>query len=123
MPVKSTLRPAYLELPITVRYSLVMASSWKVQATSGLSGSFVVHNAAKTIYDDGHSSVEKQDAAQVNAFLLSLPLSLSATYYVSPWLGLVLEPQYRYYFNKIDANAFRTNPTQLSLRVGTIAHF
>jgi hypothetical protein len=123
LPIRSTLRPTYLELPLTVRYSLATASAWSVQASSGITTSFLVHNAAKTTYDDGHSAVEKLEGEQANPVLLSLPLSLSAAYYVTPRLGLVLEPHYRYYFNKIDANAFHTNPTQFSLRVGTIVHF
>lgn len=123
LPVRTTLRPAYLELPLAVRYSLVTASAWTVQASSGLTGSFLVGNAARTTYDDGRTAVAKWEGQPANPFLLSLPLGLSATYYVTPRLGLVLEPQYRYYFNRIDENAFRTNPTQLSLRAGTVVRF
>jgi|GEM_PF-5082558 len=123
VPVTSTLRPAYLELPLSLRYSLLTTSAWTVQASSGVIPGFLFRNAAKTTYDDGHAAVEKWNGEPANPFLLSLPLGLSAAYYVTPRLGLVLEPQFRYYFNRIDANAFRTNPTQLSLRAGTIVHF
>lgn len=123
VPVTSTLRPAYLELPLTLRYSLVTASAWTVQASSGVIPAVLVRNAAKTTYGDGHAAVEKWEGEPASSLLLSVPLGLSAAYYVTPRLGLVLEPQYRYYVNRIDANAFRTNPTQLSLRAGTVVHF
>lgn len=120
LPVRSILRPTYLELPLAARYTLAASSAWALQASTGVTGSVLVHHAAKTTYDDGHTAVGKLEGVQANPFLLSLPLGLGVTYSVSPRLGLVLEPQCRYYLNKIDANAFRTNPVQLSLRVGTI---
>ncbi len=123
LPVRSIRRPAYLELPLAVRYALATSSTWTVQASTGVTGSFLVHNATKTTYDDGRSAVGKPEGEPVNAVLLSLPVGLGVTYYVSPRLGLVLEPQCRYYLNKIDARAFETNPLQLSLRVGTMVHF
>lgn len=123
LPVRSNLRPAYLELPLAVRYALATSSTWAVHASTGITGSFLVHSAAKTTYDDGHSAVAKPEGEPFNAVLWSLPVGLGVTYYVSPRLGLVLEPQCRYYLNKIDANAFQTNPVQLSLRVGTMVHF
>ncbi|MBD0254762.1 MAG: PorT family protein [Cytophagales bacterium] len=123
VPVRSILRPAYLELPLAVRYALATSSTWALHASTGITGSFLVHSAAKTTYDDGHSAVGKPEGEPVNGVLLSLPVGLGVTYYVSPRLGLVLEPQCRYYVTKIDANAFQTNPVQLSLRAGTMVHF
>ncbi len=120
VPVRSILRPAYLELPLAVRYTLAASPTWALQASTGVTGSFLVHSAVKTTFDDGHTAVGKLAGEPVNGVLLSLPLGLGVTYSVSPRLGLVLEPQCRYYLNKIDANAFQTNPVQLSLRAGTI---
>lgn len=114
---------SYLEIPISIRYLFIKGNKFSFFASTGIMPGILLNKSQTTTFEDEHSQTIELIKNNPNKLLLASTLSIGAIYRLTPKLGIVLEPEYRFYFQQIDNSAFTSNPMQLSLKLGAIFNF
>ena len=107
----------WLGVPLNLYYGLVNRGAWRVHTFVGgsceylLDNYYLVHNSPKDIHY--HQGGEKP-------LQWSAAFGLGIEYQITPWLGLYLDPNFRYYFNtELQPRSLRTiQPLRFDLEIG-----
>lgn len=106
----------WLGIPLNLYYGLVNRGSWRVHSFVGatceylMDNHYLVHNSPKDIHYSQNNKPLQWSAA----------IGLGVEYQVTPWLGIYMDPNFRYYFRTdLQPRSIRTiQPLRFDLEIG-----
>lgn len=123
LPKETSVGLSYLDIPVSINYLFYSKPPFDFFFTAGLVPGILLREEESLQFEDGRK-VETQDFARnLNSFLLSGTLGVGVKYRLLDKLAVVLEPQYRIYFNSLGLVDEQRNPELFSVSLGTEIRF
>ena len=110
---------SYLDIPISVNYAFLKRSNFDLFFSAGFAPGFLVADDETLIYEDGRREKANDLTFNLNSFIISGFLGAGIRYHVIDRLAIVLEPQYRHFFNRISDDGYEDDtPRLFSVAIG-----
>ena len=101
LPRRTTVDLSYLDLPLSLNYVFLEKKNFDIFLSAGVVPGVLVADKESTVFEDNHEEKTEDLTNDLNSFLISGTLGAGIKYNLMNKLAIILEPQYRYFFNRI----------------------
>lgn len=123
LPRSTSAELSYLDLPISVNYGFLEKSNFDFFFSAGLAPGFLIADDESTTFEDDSQEDTERLTFNINSFLISGFLGAGVKYHLLDKLAIVLEPQYRYFFNRVSEQNEDGTPQLFSVAFGAEIKF
>ena len=123
LPKESSIDLLYLDIPVSINYLFYSKMPYDFFFSVGLVPGILLSEGESVQYGDGRRVDNPGLNDNLNSFWLSGTLGAGVKYRLQDKLAVVLEPQYRIYFNSLGLFTEQRNPQLFSVSLGTEIRF
>ena len=123
IPKETSVSLSYLDIPVSINYLFYSKAPFDFFFSAGLVSGILLQEEEFLQYEDGRKVNTQDFTPELNSFLLSGTLGVGVKYRLLDKLALILEPQYRIYFNSLGINNEQRAPQLFSVSLGTEISF
>ena len=123
LPRRTSVELAYLDLPIAINYTWLKKNNVDVFFSAGIAPGFLLSDDESTVFENNDRRNTTSFTTGLNTFLIGGFLGAGIQYHLMDRLSIVLEPQYRYFFNRISDEIEDSPPQLFSIAVGAEIKF
>lgn len=123
IPKETSVGLSYLDIPISINYLFYRKTPFDFFFSAGLVPGILLQEEESTQFEDGRKVDILDITRDLNSFLLSGTLGAGVKYRLLDNLALILEPQYRIYFNSLGLLNEQRTPQLFSVSLGTEISF
>ena len=123
LPRRTSVNLSYLDLPVSVNYVFLKKNNFDIFFSAGVAPGVLLSDDESTVFEDNHKEKTEDLTNDLNAFLVSSTLGAGIKYHLTDKLAIILEPQYRYFFNRISDENEDNTPQLFSIAVSAEIRF
>ena len=120
LPRQTSANLSYLDFPISVNYAFLKKNRFDIFFSAGVAPGVLLTNDESTVFEDNREekteSITNDDL--MNSLLVSGTFGAGIKYHLIDKLDIILEPQYRYFFNRISDGNEDNTPQLFSIALG-----
>ena len=123
IPKESAVDLSYLDIPVSINYLFYSKMPFDFFFSAGLVPGILLCEEESVQFEDGRRVDNPGLNLNLNSFLFSGTLGAGVKYRLQDKLAVVLEPQYRIYFNSLGLFTEQRTPQLFSVSLGTEISF
>lgn len=119
LPRQTSASLSYLDFPIYLNYAFLKKNKFDIFFSAGVAPGVLLSDDESTVFEDNHKEKTKIITNDlINSLLVSGSFGAGIKYHLIDKLDIILEPQYRYFFNRISDGNEDNTPQLFSVAIG-----